>query len=132
MDVNGSPNGVAEEVTNAAIDEWLLGDSAEPEDPIPLHRFQICCMDYTRENSSRWRARRQFQVGRDITDEALMNQAREDAKRIRALMESSLEGMVAAWPEMTDAQREDLRPQLPEEVKAALASNEDEVESVTG
>lgn len=119
---NESKNGAKPDKVDD-IDEWLAGEDMEPHEPIAIHRFQVCIVDYQKAVNTRWSARRYFLVGKDIGDEALMNSARADGKRARGLLESAIEGLTEAYLEFTPMQREEQLSQLTDDLAEILTKS---------
>lgn len=116
-------NGAAAQSPDNGIDDWLLGDSPEASDPMPIHRFQVSVADYQRSNNTRYSARRQLQVGRDLGDDVMVSNARVEGRRARALMDAALEGIAEAWPKLTDAVQSEWFATLPEDIQAMLSGD---------
>ena len=113
-------NGAAAQPPGDGIDDWLLGDSPEASDPMPIHRFQVSVADYQRSNNTRYSARRQLQVGRDLGDDGMVSNARVEGRRARALMDAALEGITEAWPKLSDSVQSEWFATLPEDIQAVL------------
>jgi len=118
-------DGTASPPSDAEIDQWLVGDDAATAAPLPIHRAQICAAEYQRATNTRWLARRQFLVGKDVGDDVLMSNARADARRARSLLELAVEGLREVWAELTPGQAEELAGQLPPELLAVVEDARD-------
>lgn len=122
-----SENGSAPKPPDDGIDDWLLGDTPEAGDPMPLHRLQISVSDYQRANNTRYSARRQLQVAKDLDDDQMVASARIEGRRARALMDSALDGIVDSWGAISENQRDEWYGTLPAEVQAMLSRETAEV-----
>lgn len=118
---SASPNGAApEELSDHDIEEWLLGDDVETDEPLPQHRFQLAMQQVVLASNTRWLSRLNFGTGKDIGDEALMQSARSDARRARAMIERFSKAALEAWPDLSMERRHEMYEGLPKAMRTLI------------
>lgn len=113
-------NGTAPEDKTEEIDDWLLGGESEPEEPRADHRIRMLVAEYQKANNTRWLAAHNLRIGKDLDDEGLISDSRATARRVRAMMDAAIDGILGLWGDITPAQRDELTQMMPGDITSAL------------
>mgnify|MGYP001613846569 CR=1 FL=1 len=108
---------------DAELDKWLMDGQAEQPivQPPPQQRFVISVDEWTRANNTRFLAAGQLRTAMSIADEEMKQQARQIARRARAVMDDTAKAAREAWDALSGQEREDLVKQLQPDLVRGLA-----------